>query len=159
MAYLESLTQESSGTVSYYTFLSLLNGSSFAPDTPDIVYAPDWPFTFTRMSFFFLSQSALSITAPSPDYNHFPTICLSKIPLDCTIRLPTISPWTFLLFLLLHKILPNTVLLMPLYLRLSATASLFSLLNLKHLFFFFLTTPTTWKSSRARERTHATTVI
>lgn len=108
---------------------------------------------------FFLSQSALSITAPSPDYNHFPTICLSKIPLDCTIRLPTISPWTFLLFLLSHKILPNTVLLMLLYLRLSATASLFSLLNLKHLFFFFLTTPTAWKSSRARERTQATTVI
>lgn len=80
MAYLESLTQESSGTVSYYTFLSLLNGSSFAPDTPDIVYAPDWPFRFTRMSFFFYPRVLFPSLHPVLTIITFPLFVYQKSP-------------------------------------------------------------------------------
>lgn len=123
----------SSGTIFYYPFFPFfpfLKAPPLLPTYQGIVWAPDLPFRFTHV--FIYPNVLFPSCIQSPTVITLPLFVPQKSPSAVQSSSHTISPWTFLLFLSSHQILPNTVFLMPQYPRLGAPPSLFLPLNPEH---------------------------
>lgn len=111
----------SSGTIFYYPFFPFfpfLKAPPLLPAYQGIVWAPDLPFRFTHV--FIYPNVLFPSCTQSPTVITLPLFVPQKSSSAVQSSSHTISPWTFLLFLSSHQILPNTVLLMPQYPRLGA---------------------------------------
>lgn len=111
----------SSGTIFYYPFFPFfpfLKAPPLLLAYQGIVWAPDLPFRFTHV--FIYPNVLFPSCTQSPTVITLPLFVPEKSSSAVQSSSHTISPWTFLLFLSSHQILPNTVLLMPQYPRLGA---------------------------------------